>query len=185
MKTNDAITQAYAILPVKMAGPAARVTLLAFHLQEDPQGFRYQKVKRTEATKAENLIPGSDQWAKGPARGLWQFEQAGGVKGVLKHPSTARHAVLVCEARGVEPEQSAVWKALETDDVLAAAFARMLMWTDAEKLPAIGEVHKAFDLYLRVWRPGAYTRGTPAQKDALWKKFQGNYSLAMDEVAGR
>ena len=186
MKINAAITQAFEILPEKMRknSAAVRVHLLTFNRQEDPQALGYQKVSRTAATNPANFIDGTDKWAKGPARGNWQFEQGGGVKGVLKHPSTAAYAKAVCEARGVEPEQGAVWLALETDQVLAAAFARLLMWTDPQALPAVGQVKDSFDLYLRLWRPGAYSRGTPAEKDALWKKFQRNYIDSMDEVAG-
>lgn len=187
MSRNEAITEALKILPEKMSRTpgAVRVTLLSFTRQEDPEGLGYQKVNRTAATRPENYIEGSAKFAKGPARGIFQFEQGGGVKGVLNHPSTATHAKAVCAARGVEPTQDKVWHALEKDQVLAAAFARLLMWTDPGAVPAVGQIKDAFNLYLRLWRPGAYTRGAPAEKEALWQKFQQNYIAAMDEASGQ
>lgn len=160
---NEAITSAFNILPVKMAGKEARLMMLAIQLQEDPQQLR-------------------KQMGDGPARGLWQFEQGGGVKGVLNHPTTKRDADRVCELRQVFAHPVDAWSALEHDDVLAAAFARMLLWTDPAKLPAIGEARNAFDLYIRTWRPGAYTRGNDLKKAALYTKWQLNYAKAMDQI---
>jgi hypothetical protein len=160
---NEAITSAFNILPVKMAGKEARLVMLAIQLQEDPELLRVQK-------------------GCGAARGIFQFEKGGGVKGVLNHPTTKRDADRVCELRQVFAHQSDVWNTLEHDDVLAAAFARMLLWTDPAKLPAIGEVRNAFDLYIRTWRPGAYARGNDLKKAALYTKWQLNYAKAMDQI---
>lgn len=91
---------------------------------------------------------------KGPARGFWQFERGGGVVGVLNHASTAHHANLICQARGVEPMSTDVYMALEKDDVLAAAFARLLLWTDPYPIPKIGDAESSYDCYVRIWRPG-------------------------------
>ena len=162
LKPNDAITAAFNLLPVKMAGKEARLMLLAIQLQEDPQQLRRQM-------------------GGGPARGLWQFEK-GGVRGVLGHPTTGVTAAKLCNTQQVVPATNTVIEWLENDDVLAAGFARLLLWTDPAKLPAIGEVRQAFDLYLRTWRPGAYTRGTEAQKMALYTKWQLNYANAMDLI---
>lgn len=164
LKPNDAITAAFNLLPVKMAGKEARIMLLAIQLQEDPQQLRRQM-------------------GDGPARGLWQFEKAG-VRGVLGHPTTGATAAKLCNTQQVVPATNVVIEWLPDDDVLAAGFARLLLWTDPAKLPAIGEVRQAFDLYLRTWRPGAYTRGTDAKKMALYTKFQLNYAKAMDLVTG-
>lgn len=70
------------------------------------------------------------------------------------HSSSRPHALGVCAARDVEPSAPAVYEALERDDVLAAAFARLLLWTDPKPLPALRQVQEAWDLYARVWRPG-------------------------------
>ncbi|MGV2862159.1 hypothetical protein [Achromobacter spanius] len=136
MKTvmEVAIKPALARLPSKMDTAAARVMLLAIGLQES----RFQHRRQID----------------GPARGFWQFEQGGGVRGVLTHAASAALARQVCEARDVSPAATAVYGRLENDDVLAAVFARLLLWTDAARLPAVGDMEDAWALYLRTWRPG-------------------------------
>ncbi|MNG31598.1 hypothetical protein D3C84_1174300 [compost metagenome] len=54
----------------------------------------------------------------------------------------------------MQPVNEAVYVAIEHDDVLAAALARLLLWTDPGKLPKLGDEQGAWDLYLRTWRPG-------------------------------
>jgi hypothetical protein len=130
-----AIVPALALLPARMTSPEAEIMLLSITQQEDPDQRRRQ-------------------WPTGPARGLWQFERAGGVRGVLRHEKTAELAAAVCVARGVMPGEHEVHAALEHDDVLAAAFARLLLWTDRLALPAQHDAAGGRDLYLRVWRPG-------------------------------
>ncbi|MGA6148528.1 MULTISPECIES: hypothetical protein [Stenotrophomonas] len=113
--------------------PEARVELLAIAGQESALAHRRQ--------------------VKGPARGLWQFEQ-GGVRGVLNHPSTRAAAAALCNARGVAATPAAVHAQLEYDDILAAGFARLLLFTLPKRLPAIGNVSVAWAQYLDAWRPG-------------------------------
>lgn len=60
----------------------------------------------------------------------------------------------MCAVRDVAPVAAAVYAALEADDVLACAFARLLLWTDAKRLPVVGDAQSAWELYLRTWRPG-------------------------------
>lgn len=129
------LKDAFTILPARMNTPAAAVMLRAIQLQEDKQLRRRQ-------------------WPKGPARGAWQFERTGGVRGVLHHDSTAAVARDVCAARGVAATEQQVWEALEHDDVLACCFARLLLWTDSKPLPAVGDEAGAWSCYLRTWRPG-------------------------------
>jgi len=130
-----AIEPALALLPSKMDTAAARVMLLAIGLQESR--FLHRR-----------------QLGDGPARGLWQFERGGGVRGVLTHPASREYAYRICKVRDVEPIAAAVHPALETDDVLAATFARLLMWTDAWSLPPMGDALGGWGLYTRTWRPG-------------------------------
>jgi len=66
--------------------------------------------------------------------------------------------------------------------VLAAGLARLLLWTDRPPLPALQDVEGGWQLYLRTWRPGAYTRGTPALRAELRAKWGRNYSAALREV---
>lgn len=129
-----AIAPALALLPARLGGERIELLLLAIGLQESRFTHRRQ--------------------IGGPARGLWQFERGGGVRGVLLHPSSRELALSVCEARCVEPTERAVYAAIEHDDVLSAAFARLLLWTDPKPLPAAGDADGAWNLYLRTWRPG-------------------------------
>lgn len=130
---KDAVNESYKLLPMKMDSHFARVNQAAIGQQES--GYLVRR-----------------QYGNGPARGYWQFEEGGGVKGVMEHKSTAELARSVCHARGVPFVRRTVWEALETDDVLAAAFCRLLMWTDSGKLPTSESAGWA--MYIRTWRPG-------------------------------
>ena len=139
--TAQAINPALALLPGGMDTPRARVLLQAIGLQES----------RFECRR---------QLGNGPARGFWQFEQGtraskGGVWGVYLHPASAGFLRQLCVARGVQHSPTDIWRAIEHDDVLAAGLARLLLWTDALPLPALGDEAGAWDLYARrCWRPG-------------------------------
>lgn len=131
---SKAMEPACALLPAKMDTKEARCMMLAIGLQESRFQHRQQ--------------------IGGPARGFWQFEKGGGIKGVITHATTRELAQEVCKARGVPATADAVYDALDQDDVLAAAFARLLLWTDPKPLPALGEADQAWNLYYRTWRPG-------------------------------
>ncbi len=140
---SQILRPALRLLPARMTSPEAEVMLLAIGLQESR--FRHRRQIR------------------GPARGLWQFERGGGVRGVMTHPSSRAHARLVCAARDVTYDASEVYNRLEHDDILAAAFARLLLWTDAEPLPKLGDTATAWALYAsprRTWSPGKPHRHT-------------------------
>ena len=145
--TSAAINPALALLPGKMDSREARVLLLAIGLQESRFEHRFQVVQGR---------PG----AKGPARGYWQFElgtaaSKGGVWGVFLHPATNGLLKAVATARGILASPTNIWQAIESDDVLAAAVARLLIYTDPLQLPALGDAAGAWQLYARrCWRPG-------------------------------
>lgn len=177
----DAIRQALTeYLPARMDTVSARLMMLTIQKQEDPEERRYQLVKRTEATAPENVV--GPRSAKGPARSLWQMEQGGGVKGVLTHTSTDDYSLDICQRFGVPPTPYACWLGIEESDVLAACFARLLLWSDALSLPKISDADGAFALYLRTWRPGAYARGDASQRQALEVKFLKNHAVARLEM---
>lgn len=132
---ESAVVPALALLPANMGGDRAKVMLLAIGLQESR--FEYRR-----------------QLGNGPARGFWQFEKGGGVKGVLMHDDTFAPARILCQACGVQAAPAPVWNALEKDDILAAGFARLLLWSDPKPLPAIDDAAGSWNLYLRTWRPG-------------------------------
>lgn len=132
--------------------PAARLMLLAIGLQESKFVHRRQ--------------------INGPARGFWQFERGGGVRGVMTHPVTAPLMRAVCTLRAVPYLEQVVYDRLEFDDTLACATARLLLYSDPRSLPARGNEQAAWDYYIRNWRPGK------PHRDA-WVK---NYATAMAMV---
>jgi hypothetical protein len=139
-----AVEAALAALPSHFASDPARVIMYAIGLQESRLLHRDQIVK--------GKAPG----VKGPALGLWQFERGGGVRGVLRHPASqklAAAAIAHLVNDNLTTERN-VWLALEQDDVLAAKFARLLLWTDPRPLPPKGDASAAWNYYIRNWRPG-------------------------------
>lgn len=160
------IEPALLLLPARMESPQAVVMLLAIGLQESR--FTYRR-----------------QMGNGPAKSFWQAEQGGGmVTGLLRYrvQDVRDLATGLCVLRGVAPAAPDVWNAIEHDDVLAAGLARLLLYTDPARLPVLGDEAAAWDLYLRTWRPGAYSRGDAAQRAALRKKWAANYAAALEVV---
>jgi hypothetical protein len=143
------IEPASLLLPDVPDCPEARLMLLTIGQQESRFMFRRQM-------------------GNGPARGFWQFEQGGGVKGVCMHPKSRPWVMHLCFVRHVDFSPRQIWAALEKDDVFAAAIARLLLYTDPQRLPRIGDVDGAWELYaLRTWRPGKPHRQT---WDAYYEK---------------
>ncbi|WP_325438181.1 hypothetical protein [Pseudomonas nitroreducens] len=158
------IEPALLLLPARMESPQAIVMLLAIGMQESR--FTYRR-----------------QMGNGPAKSFWQAEQGGGmVAGLLRYRVEALRdlATGLCAVRGVVPAAPDVWNAIEHDDVLAAGLARLLLFTDPARLPALGDEAGAWDLYLRTWRPGAYDKGTPAKRAELRKKWAAGYAAALE-----
>ncbi len=145
---TNAVQPALQIIGVRDT-PEARLMLLAIGLQESRFMHRRQ--------------------IGGPARGFWQFEQGGGVAGVLNHVASKKKARALCDARDVVPLPADVYYRLEHDDVLAAGFARLLLLTDAKPLPQIGDVQGAWAYYVRNWRPG---KPHPDAWPGLYKQAQ-------------
>lgn len=131
---TNALEPALKLLPANMDSLAARAMVISICLQESRLEHRRQ--------------------IGGPARGYAQFEQGGGVRGVLTHPASKPHIEAVCAALDYEPEPEACYIAIEHNDILAAAFARLLLWTLPDPLPAANEVEKAWRQYIAAWRPG-------------------------------
>ena len=158
--TDTAIAPAMCLLPPAMDTIQARVMLLAIGLQESR--FEYRR-----------------QLGNGPARGFWQFElgtaaSKGGVWGVFLHPASGNLLRTIAKQRGLQlPAPTSIYRAIEHDDVLAAVTARLLLWTDSQPLPSLGDVNGAWELYAkRCWRPGKPHRET-------WDGF---YTQALDFV---
>lgn len=134
---NKVIIPGLKLLPSKVDTPEARVMMLAIGMQESR--FQYRKQ------------------IGGPARGFFQFEEGGGVRGVLKHPSTKRIIQDVIFKLGIPAEEC--YNCLAEDDELAAVFCRLLLYTDPKPLPSLTcDSGEAWDCYVRNWRPGKPSR---------------------------
>lgn len=132
---------AYAILPVGWASSRATALLLAIGLQES--GFNRRRQQQ------------------GPARGFWQFEEAG-VQGVLEHTATQLAIASALSALQYDHTLNGleILPALEHNDVLAACFARALIFTSHATLPAAGLPSVGWAIYTETWRPGRPRRST-------------------------
>lgn len=151
---TDILNPALALVPMKMDSPKARLLMLTIGQQESLFQYRRQK-------------------GDGPARGFWQFEQGGSVKGVMNHPATTAIAHDVCAGMGIPWERPVVWAALERNDILAAVFARLNLWWAPGALPDLGDYEGAWKLYADVtWRPGKPHRET-------WNRYYDNARAAL------
>lgn len=131
---ESAINPALVLLGPRFDSVPLRALMMSIALQESALAHRQQ--------------------VGGPARGLWQFEMGGGVRGVLRHPSTSQHAQRLCASRGVICDAPTIYGMLDKDDILAAGIARLLLWTDPKALPGPKDVDAGWDYYQRNWRPG-------------------------------
>lgn len=145
------------LLPTKFTSPAAEAMLLAIGLQESDLDDRHQD--------------------GGPAHGYWQFEKNGGVAGVLRHKDTRALALEVLERLDYDAEyvitSDLVHTIIEHNQIVAAVFARLLLYTVPAPLPARDEPEKGWQQYLFAWRPG---KPHP-------EKWAGFYKQAWDLVA--
>jgi len=135
LMSSHIIPAAYALLPDQMASPRATAMLLAIGLQESK--FRFRRQQPT-----------------GPARGVFQFEAMGGVKGVLTHQATKPHIEAVLSTLRYDANVMRCHQAIEHNDVLACVFARLLLWTLPSPLPFKDQVNLGWEQYLEAWRPG-------------------------------
>jgi hypothetical protein len=92
----------------------------------------------------------------GPARGFWMFEERGGTRGVLSHTKTAGFVLSAWNRVGYHSTLSlhTAQAAIEQNDVIAAVFARLLLWTLPEALPARTDPEGGWTAYMEAWRPG-------------------------------
>jgi len=125
-----AIEPGLALLPPNMGADAARVMLMAIAGQETNWSERRQ-------------IPA------GQALGYWQFQQDGTVGLMDKLPALTQSVLDTCDL-----QQSEAWEALQYNDAVACAFARLLLWSHPAPLPAIGDQAGAWAYYRRLWKPG-------------------------------
>src|SRR5690606_34386235 len=145
-QAQEIVCEAINLLGPKFLVPGIDRLMLAIAYQES--GFEARK-----------------QYGNGPAKGFWQFEENGGVRGVLMHHSTAIIAQeLSLKLIGSNNRKDVYW-ALQENDLLAACFARLLLYTDPHPIPT--DMEGAWQYYLRTWRPGKPHR---ERWDENWEK---------------
>lgn len=150
---RNALEPALALLPATMDSPEARAMCLAICLQESRLTHRAQ--------------------IGGPAKGYAQFERGGGVIGVLTHVATKKHIQNVLAELDYPSADSWVChEAIEHNDILCAAFARLLLYTLPDLLPVQDDPEGGWIQYTKAWRPRNPYRQT-------WDAF---YSQAWLEV---
>ena len=128
------------LLPPQMNSVEAKAQLIAIGLQESRFLHRKQ--------------------IGGPARGFWQFEQGGGIKGVLHHHATRDHIREVLAALKYQPTAKCCYEAVAHNDILALAFARLNLWWVPGALPEEHHCDLGWDYYIEAWRPGKPHRKT-------------------------
>lgn len=173
-KIMGSIGEAFDLLPSAMNTQEAWVMQLVIGLQESRFKHRRQIIKRKDG----ELSP------TGPAVSFWQMERGGGVRGVINHDASRYWANRVCIIRGVAFNSQAVWDRMQQDDVLGAAFSRLLLFTDPWKLPRVDDVTEAWDLYMRVWRPGKPHRATWDEFHAQAREIAASVSWAPNKRPG-
>lgn len=131
---DQIVPAALSLLPPKMRSSRATAMLLAIGLQESRFTFRRQ--------------------VNGPARGFWQFEEDGGVRGVLDHGATRPVILPILETLRYGMRASDCYEAIMHNDVLACIFARLLLWTDPLTLPMSDDEGRGWLIYRNAWRPG-------------------------------
>jgi len=133
---KNALIPALRLLPDSMDSQEARAELLAIGLQES--GFK---------DRAQ---------IHGPAHSFFQMEQGGGVRGVLNHPVTQPliRSVLDTLEYPLDASPEVCWNAIEHNDILAACFARLLLYTLPYVLPARNAPAVGWSQYTAAWRPG-------------------------------
>lgn len=141
----------------KFQSREAEVMLVAIAHQES--GIRYRRQIGADGKPLEGL-----------ARGLWQFERGGGVRGVLEHSTTRKAAAAAAQALLYPAEPAAIHTAIADNDILACVWARLLLWTLPQPLPALGQEADAWHQYIAAWRPGKPHRDRWVQ----------SYKLAME-----
>lgn len=146
---NYAVEGALELLPAKMNSARAKALEMAIGFQESQFEHRFQ--------------------LGGPARGYWQFERGGGVLGVMTHPASKQHSVDLLTQLDYShlSDSNTVYNALAHNDVLAAGFARLLLWTHPDTLPSPTQSQKGWDYYTDCWRPG---KPHPEDWEDNWKQ---------------
>lgn len=146
---------AYALLPPALKSTGATAFVLAAGLQESQ--FYHRR-----------------QMGGGPARSLWQFER-GGLRGVMEHRKSQPMMLSVLSALRIPLTVDDCFAAIEFNDTLGFAAARLLIYTIPRPIPTRNDPNEGWSQYSGVhgWFPGDPKRAT----------WDGNFERAWDLVA--
>lgn len=155
------IPAAFAVLPEAMRSTNATAQMLAIGLQESKFLERHQ-------------LPRSRGGPLGPANGLWQFEELGGINGVIEHPLTRgplAEALRRLRYGNLIGNRHALHALVADNDIVAAVFARLNLWWLPTRLPGQYEPEMGWRQYLDAWRPGSPHPTTwPAYYAEAWER---------------
>lgn len=136
----------YGIIP-------AHDELVALGISDSPQARRLSVAIALQESQLRHRRQVTSEGAEnGPASSFWQFEKNGACKGVLLHHATEAFMNRVCSDFNVDPTPSGLWEAMRYNDIVAAAAARLLIYTLPNKLPETPL--DGWKQYINAWRPG-------------------------------
>jgi hypothetical protein len=131
----------------------AMIELEAFGIKDTVPARRFMlAIALQESGLMHRRQIGRDYLETGPAASFWQFEAGGGCKGVLTHHKSAEIMRRVCDDFNVACTPGGLWEAMRYNDIVAAAAARMLIYTLPHSLPTTAS--EGWLQYLVSWRPG-------------------------------
>lgn len=148
---HAAIKPALALLDPKLDTIPARAMMTAIALQETKLKARVQV-----------LDAGKEWWESrpGPAHSWWQFERGGGVEAVLGNAQTRKIVGPVLAQLCYPCDSDIVHGALTHNDILAAVFARALLYSAPWPLPVQNAPAEGWRQYLWAWKPGKLHEAT-------------------------
>jgi hypothetical protein len=144
---------AFSLLAPDTDSDAARALVLAIGLQESDFLARRQH-------------------GDGPARGYWQFELIA-ITDLLQRPTTGPALRRVVQALHYPAlDARGIHALLEHHDVLAAACARLTLWTLPFPLPPRNDADLGWQQYEAAWKPGRPRRAKWASSYAsAWSRY--------------
>lgn len=157
------IDPALGLLDRRLDTPEADAMLIAIALQESGLAARVQV-----------LDAGKPWWQSrpGPAHGLWQFERGGGVTAVMGNAATKAIVDPVITQLNYPFDRTIIHDAIIHNDLLAAVFARALLYSAPWPLPGPDSPTEGWRQYLWAWRPGK-------PHESTWAR---NYRIAWELV---
>lgn len=139
--------------------------LAAFGIQPTPQAGRNVlaiALQESGLRARRQIVDGGAE--AGPAVSFWQGEKGGGMILTLSHRVTGAAMKAICEAYNVKPDAGGLWEAMRYQDIVAAAAARLLIYTLPGKLAQTEK--DGWDEYVVAWRPG---RPHPEKWAECWR----------------